>query len=261
MKAFVIALVTVFYSMSFAATAVEAIRQSQTLIGNINRDLTSQELVFSKQKSDLANLEQRIKENSDYLKQNSTEYDKKKGGFSILGWEFGRSSLDDDFTKGYAEKQRELARLKDQRTGALAALDEDEMKISKMRADLIAAQRDEKEKTEELEKARAELMETALNVSNLTRDFQALDAKFENVGLKLDLVKEKYDNAMLGAYLQDRMAGLLNSDAFCTASKSCEGTRAKINPSDLSGVFPGMKKSSSSSQQQVAPPAAAKGVN
>lgn len=64
------------------------------------------------------------------------------------------------------------------------------------------------------------------------------DTKLQSADAALTLTKmaTALDNSAMGLYLKERMAGLLNSSAMCTAVKECPAPR-KIKGSDLNPVF------------------------
>ena len=64
------------------------------------------------------------------------------------------------------------------------------------------------------------------------------DAKLNNSesALILNKISQAVDNSVLGLYLRDRMAGLLNSDIMCESVKKCPGKR-NVFGKQLDSVF------------------------
>ncbi len=61
-----------------------------------------------------------------------------------------------------------------------------------------------------------------------------LDDSLGNIDEVLDQVERIYDNTVLGAYMQDKIGQLLNSQVICTARKRCAvGDPRKIPPSQI----------------------------
>ena len=71
-----------------------------------------------------------------------------------------------------------------------------------------------------------------------TMKLSIFDAKLQAKDAEMTLTKmaTALDNAAIGLYLRDRMAGLLNSDSFCNVAKQCPNHKA-VKGTDLNSVF------------------------
>ncbi len=89
------------------------------------------------------------------------------------------------------------------------------------------------------------------NFGGLTTEMNSLNAKFNDINEAKTLLDRKLDKSILGAYMQDKMVKLLNSDAFCKAASSPSCQKGKntslFKSSDLNSIFPNNSSSSSSS--------------
>jgi hypothetical protein len=60
-----------------------------------------------------------------------------------------------------------------------------------------------------------------LRASDMDSNFGLLISKFDDVDYTLDEMNRYYDQAMIGAYMKEKMGALLNSDVICSAAKRC----------------------------------------
>jgi chromosome segregation ATPase len=105
------------------------------------------------------------------------------------------------------------------------------------------AARVKREADQAAEKARAvreKQFQAALETMALTQSFQSLQSIVNDTNRTLDEIERKYDQAILGAYMKDKMKTLLNSQAFCSAAVNCELAEKDRQPIDreMDKVFP-----------------------
>ena len=65
------------------------------------------------------------------------------------------------------------------------------------------------------------ILSSKLRMADLRMSFMELDFKTNKVETTLDDMERIYDKSLLGAYLQDKMGQLLNSQVICMAQKRC----------------------------------------
>lgn len=80
----------------------------------------------------------------------------------------------------------------------------------------------------------------AIETMAVTQSFIGLQSMVNNTNRTLDELERKYDQALLGAYLKDKMTTLLESKAFCSAARNCDPsvTEKKSIRDDMKEVFP-----------------------
>lgn len=184
-----------------------------------------------------------IQHEQQFLKENEKKYAGKKGGF--LG--FFESNLSDDFVKEYESRKNRLKMLEQSRNKQIETLEGLQKKLDTAidnvdtKADYVGSAGSKFDEAQRnLEQARSEMQEDMMNVSHLTLKHEIVGAKLATVGLELDVLKNKYDNSMLGAYMRDRVLKLLNSKVFCDKAIACtSGENPAVIDSDLNSVFPG----------------------
>lgn len=128
--------------------------------------------------------------------------------------------------------------------------------LNKQLADLNKAEKDFKDKLTTV----SESVNAKTNINELVKD------QFTNMKLSiygdllqagdaadtLNKMSRALDNSALGLYMRDRMAGLLNSEAMCTASKACTSASPRnIKGSDLNPVFNSEMKTSARDAQTI----------
>ncbi len=75
--------------------------------------------------------------------------------------------------------------------------------------------------------------------------FERLDGKLADANDLLNNISDTYDQAMVGVYLKDKIGKLLNSSAFCTAQKTCEGKdHPTVEPTEIEKIFAPTKSKS-----------------
>lgn len=72
------------------------------------------------------------------------------------------------------------------------------------------------------------LLNTKLRVADLRMSLMELDFKKNGIDATLNDMERIYDKSLLGAYLQDKMGQLLNSQVVCSVQKRCMGTDPKM---------------------------------
>lgn len=84
------------------------------------------------------------------------------------------------------------------------------------------------------------LLNTKLRVADLRMSLMELDFKKNGIDSTLNDMERIYDKSLLGAYLQDKMGQLLNSQVVCSVQKRCMGTDPKMIDSQRirSEIFP-----------------------
>lgn len=88
--------------------------------------------------------------------------------------------------------------------------------------------------------AREKQFQQALETMAVTQSFQSLQSIVNDTNRTLDEIEHKYDQALLGAYMKDKMTALLNSKAFCSAAVNCELSAKDKKPigPEMNEVFP-----------------------
>jgi hypothetical protein len=77
--------------------------------------------------------------------------------------------------------------------------------------------------------------------SNLLLNFGQLQNKLDHTKDTLNAIESKFDQAVLGVYLQKKIGEVLNSKAMCTSIASCAKTgKASANANALREIFPHM---------------------
>jgi chromosome segregation ATPase len=155
------------------------------------------------------------------------DFDKKK-----KAWE-GSSTICKSAICSYLPKAEGDPALKaemDKARAALVAAQAQRKQAQKDRDDVQEAVEDltdaASKETRDLASANRALA-TAIKGANLMADFNSVVDRAGSVDDALDYMESQYDKALLGAYLQDKMSMLLNSNAFCKAQLSCEGGKNK----------------------------------
>ncbi|MFS4460913.1 hypothetical protein [Bdellovibrio sp. HCB2-146] len=72
------------------------------------------------------------------------------------------------------------------------------------------------------------LLNTKLRVADLRMGLMELDLKKNGIDSTLNDMERIYDKSLLGAYLQDKIGQLLNSQVVCSVQKRCMGTDPKM---------------------------------
>jgi DNA repair exonuclease SbcCD ATPase subunit len=170
------------------------------------------------------------------------------GGWNLgfLG-EYGRSTN--------ADIKRKYEAAKANRETVQRTQDELQKKVDELNRKKSELARSAERSQGDLAQANAAIA-TALQSQGLVTDFALLQAKVGSVDRTLDRMAAAYDKAILGAYLKDKMVGLMNSDAMCKSVARCSSKGSKISDKDLDAVFNG-KGSSTSAPTETAPAAPA----
>ena len=139
------------------------------------------------------------------------------GGLS-QGWFEGLFEEDGDPQMKVAHEQAKKAQ---------ASLETEREKLKKYQLELRKAER-KIEQTDTLidtlehdNKQRITWLVYALRSQRLSSDFNKLENQFFRMEDTLDKMEEIYDNALIGAYLQDKIGQLLNSNVICEARSRC----------------------------------------
>ncbi|MCB0347876.1 MAG: hypothetical protein KDD37_03530 [Bdellovibrionales bacterium] len=95
--------------------------------------------------------------------------------------------------------------------------------------------------------------ERKLRATQVQADFAALETEIKDFDRKLDLVESQYDKSLMGAYIQDKIGQLLNSQAICAARKRCAtNDPQKIDPEVIrQELFPESAKTRSDYYEKV----------
>lgn len=128
--------------------------------------------------------------------------------------------------KERADKEAQLASLD-------ASLKEQDKQVRVAEAS-YNAQKDTAQATAEQRAKTNDIVEDEFNTIKMSifdSKLQAADA-----ALRLTKMATALDNSAMGLYLRERMAGLLNSDAMCSAVKECPKP-SNIKGSDLNSIF------------------------
>lgn len=190
-------------------------------------------------------IQDRIRAEQRYLKENEKKYSKIRGGF--LG--FFENNSQNDFTQEYDRRKTELSglearrkmeeeKLENMHTRLETAVDNFDQKIE----DLHTSGSKWDEAEQKLVIARNKVENELMDSTALMLEHQIVGQKIENVGLQMDRIKDKYDNAMIGVYLRDRIHKLLNSKAFCSKANSCAKNEAEApntRDDELNSIFQG----------------------
>ena len=76
-------------------------------------------------------------------------------------------------------------------------------------------------------KLNTQFLKFSLNYTKLFNNLATIDEQ-------LDAIERVYDKSVMGAYLQDKIGQLLNSDVICTARKRCLDSKPiKISPETI----------------------------
>ena len=92
-----------------------------------------------------------------------------------------------------------------------------------------------------------------LNALSLENKFFQQGSELNNIDSKLDDMERIYDQAEVGAYFQDKIGQLLNSNVICKARKRCMVSEPKEIPSSViqNELFPESKKTRSEYYNKV----------
>lgn len=92
---------------------------------------------------------------------------------------------------------------------------------------------------------------------HLATKFDVVQSRLENLGLKLESVKTKYDQSLLGYYIREKMMEQMNSDLFCEVARSCgdgskktkatkpsndQPVRKNVTYGDMDKIFKGLNQ-------------------
>lgn len=126
-----------------------------------------------------------------------------------------------------------------------SALKKTKTDVESMYKELKNAQSSEADLKDKINSIKKQLSDELINVKFLLQDFSIHQEKAENVGLKLEILRDRYDHSNLGKYLQAKMAMLMNSPQYCKSISECskdEKSRKKTSDADINDVFPGLNK-------------------
>ncbi|MEK6775006.1 MAG: hypothetical protein AABY64_13780 [Bdellovibrionota bacterium] len=228
--------------------AEEAQAEAKNVLKKTERVEAELQQSLNKQNKTIEDYNKRIKEEKQIFEASAPAYSQKKGGF--LG--FFERDFDDDFTRDHQNRKAQIKRLEESREnekerlkGLRNELGETQDDILYAKAHLRASDKTYEKTKEKLTDASLEIQKEMMDVSYLTLDHEIIGVKLSAVGLEVENLKRKYDTAMIGAYMRDRMKRLLSSRAFCASAKSCpNGIDAnELNTLfDSNTIFPGFNK-------------------
>ena len=89
-------------------------------------------------------------------------------------------------------------------------------------------------------KERYAKLELKIKALDLKSSFSDIDNNIDDFGQTLDLLEAHYDKTVMGAYMQEKMGLLLNSQAICTARKRCATMKPeRVSPETIRNeMFP-----------------------
>ncbi len=170
-------------------------------------------------------------------------FEKKRGGIFGL---FTNESFKEHISS-YEKTKNDLRALEEARDKEETLLKKNyknlsnlESQMEKKTETLMNAKNYNAEITKEYTAAYEAVKKEMLNADRLMLNHEIVENKLATVGLELDTLKSRYDSAMLGVYVRDRILKLLNSKTFCDTAKTCaKGEDPTVIDSDLNSVFPG----------------------
>ncbi len=228
--------------------AEEALKEADGVLKKAQRVEAEFEISLTRQNKTIEDFNERIKQEKQTFEASAPTYSQKKGGF----FGFFERDFEDDFTRDHQNRKIQIKRLEENREkekerlkGLRNELGETQDDILYAKAHLKASDRTYNKTKEKLNDASLEIQKEMMDVSYLTLDHEIVGVKLSAVGLEVENLKRRYDTAMIGAYMRDRMKRLLSSRAFCASAKSCpNGIDAnELNALfDNNTIFPGFNK-------------------
>lgn len=251
----------------------ERITETKTTLSKLKKQIDDSNADLKPSTNMLTGLENQLKGIQGQLEKMEPDY-KTRSRDSFLGLFEVSQKNEDPVVKEYRDLQKKERGLLEDIAAHRKAADKIRLDIKQAEAEYYAndisyksSQRDyaklvvqkgvqkaqeELAKDNERLKLRTEVLGELEDVNNLSANWERLHNRAKEFGLDLEIARVKHDTTMLGEYVRDRMAKLVNSDSFCSAAKECVANRKpQIKPSDLnSEVFKGM----TDSPKRVNPP-------
>lgn len=223
MKYLSIFLILVFTcSDLFGATKKSIIRSQIKINEELNR-LTSAKF---KIENETKHMKEKLDNKYYFVEQYQQEWDESVGGF--MGF-FERKG-DPDIKKKLDRAREDYRKTKNKLINKLNAnfhtLKNVDIAITKNEAELLGLDNTKKQRETNLRNQIKHL--------KLTASFSKLEDNIDSMDDALNKVSEKYDKSIVGAYIRDKISGLLNSKAFCSAQKSCsKATFSEVEPHEI----------------------------
>ena len=180
----------------------------------------------------------------DEVKKLRTAASNARGGFT---WGIGEGTGDSATNIELEKKEKILGKMKNQLKLAQLALNERQRLHEKLMSD------DGIDVHTELTKNAVEKLQSQLKAVKGQLNFDKLYRRLNNLDDTLDEVQRVYDKSIIGAYIQEKMGRLLNSQVFCQARQRCEKAQRGKNLIDpkliREQIFPEAKQNSKRSFQ------------
>lgn len=241
MKLKIFIILSILYSpSSFSAQSSKELKKSQY---NIGKDLTRLEIKKDTIKKEIKTLKKTI---SDLHKAQTSAH--KKWSATAGGFSYGFGIINQG--SGDNQLKKILDDAKSKHSTSKKTLDP---KISKLKKELdginIQISSNEKNISAKMKNSNLQItnLRNQLKSLALNTEFYKLENQFDNIDDTLDEMELIYDKSLIGAYFQDKIGQLLNSQSICKSRKRCLEKKPVKIPAEYirNELFPETKSRSS----------------
>jgi hypothetical protein len=147
--------------------------------------------------------------------------------------------VDANARKGYAETAKKAEQARKDMAAYEQAKSELSKAVSKMGTDISEAAGAAGDAAAVV--AKDKYFAANFRLMHIQEDFSVLQSRFYTINDAMTMLERRGDRSAMGAYIQEKMARLLNSDVLCSAQKSCDANgknKGDLKLKDLQAIFP-----------------------
>lgn len=217
-KVFIVFIFGCFLSHNLLAQTTAQSRRTrsgmQTELNRLNDDIAGKERQIAEEERRMTQLRREVL----VIEQ---DIDNRCGGF-FQGWLTSCSQMSD---ATYEAKKEEIERLKATIRSVRDSFENNRRTLGRLKR--------EARDIENQQEIFPEVMATEIRMLNVQTRLLELTGDVDDIDDKLDDIERVYDASLLGAYLQDKIGQLLNSNVICQISRRCNGGDGEISASDI----------------------------